>query len=359
LVATGLKFPRGILPLDNGNLFVVAMGGWEKSSGSVWYLTRTPSGFSPAKLIEKLDRPHGIARGPDGRIYIGVVGGLVRFSLSDPAGTLEDVVGGQSPVPALPSSGRHPLVNFVFDRAGDIYVAVGSHSDNCEAEDGAMPDATKRCEEAEGENARGSIRVYKMKWPEGSVLESHTIAHGLRNSMALAVNPVSGKVFQAENSRDAIHRHMPGLKNDEELPHDELNVIEHNKHYGWPYCHDMGLASPEYPNARCSEYQMPRLLLPAHSAPLGMAFYSGNLLASERSLVIALHGYRRHGHRVIYYSLDAQGDPIGDARDLVWGWDARAKSPKGAPTDLRVGTDGAIYLTEDRNGTVLRIGRVK
>ena len=27
----------------------------------------------------------------------------------------------------------------------------------------------------------------------------------------------------------------------------------------------------------------------------------------------------------------------------------------GAPTDVKVGTDGAIYITEDRNGTVLRL----
>jgi len=27
----------------------------------------------------------------------------------------------------------------------------------------------------------------------------------------------------------------------------------------------------------------------------------------------------------------------------------------GAPTDVKVGADGAIYVTEDRNGTVLRL----
>jgi len=27
----------------------------------------------------------------------------------------------------------------------------------------------------------------------------------------------------------------------------------------------------------------------------------------------------------------------------------------GAPTDVKVGADGAVYVTEDRNGTVLRL----
>jgi len=29
----------------------------------------------------------------------------------------------------------------------------------------------------------------------------------------------------------------------------------------------------------------------------------------------------------------------------------------GAPTDTKVGADGAVYLTEDRNGTVLRLSK--
>jgi glucose/arabinose dehydrogenase len=102
---------------------------------------------------------------------------------------------------------------------------------------------------------------------------SKTWASGLRNSMAMALHPASGKLWQADNARDSIQLAMPGLANDNELPHDELNLIEPNAHYGWPYCYDANLASPDYPGQRCSTYRAPKRLLPAHAAPLGMLFY--------------------------------------------------------------------------------------
>jgi glucose/arabinose dehydrogenase len=54
---------------------------------------------------------------------------------------------------------------------------------------------------------------------------------------------------------------------------------------------------------------------------------------------------------------DSGGLPIGKVSELVAGWDAAEGHPMGAPTDLKVGADGAIYVTEDRNGTVLRVAR--
>ena len=55
------------------------------------------------------------------------------------------------------------------------------------------------------------------------------------------------------------------------------------------------------------------------------------------------------------FQIDAFGVPTGENRELVWGWDAGDGRPMGAPTDIKVGADGAMYITEDRNGTVLRI----
>jgi glucose/arabinose dehydrogenase len=161
------------------------------------------------------------------------------------------------------------------------------------------------------------------------------------------------------------------MQSDESLPHDELNVIYAGAHYGWPYCYDDGKPSPEYPAARCADFRAPLVLLPAHAAPLGMTYYSGSLLPPEfgdtsskksnappvepAALIVGYHGYRVTGHRVVAFQVDAFGLPTGKVTDLVWGWDAGDGRAMGAPTDVKVGADDAIYITEDRNGTVLRI----
>ena len=132
LIASGFKFPRGILPLDNGDLLVVDMGSWTPNRGSLWLLRKSASGYQRKRLLDKLDRPHGLALGPDDKVYVGAVGRVLRFDPSDPSGTLTDVIGGKSGVGALSTTGRHPLVNMVFGKDGGLFVSVRSASDNCE-----------------------------------------------------------------------------------------------------------------------------------------------------------------------------------------------------------------------------------
>ena len=261
LVASGFKFPRGIPPLDNGDLIVADMAGWAKGKGSLWLLERKNS-YKRRLLFDKLDRPHAVMLGPDGRVYVGVVGGVFRFDPANRQAEREDIIGGKSEQERLPDSGRHPLVSLVFDRAGDLYVNVGSASDNCEDAKGQPPAPDKPCVEAEGDLPRGSLRRYQMRWPEGRVLGWQTYAKGLRNSMALAVHPESGLLLQGENGRDNIYRHIPGMERDEKLPPDELNVVERGAHYGWPYCYGEGMSSPEYPALDCSRFRSPLMCYP-------------------------------------------------------------------------------------------------
>jgi len=84
--------------------------------------------------------------------------------------------------------------------------------------------------------------------------------------------------------------------------------------------------------------------LPAHAAPLGMAYWDGGL-------VVGYHGYRDAGHRIVWFPIEVDGKPRNEPKELVFDW----INPDGAPTDLKVGADGALYVTEDRNGTVLRV----
>jgi NHL repeat len=70
LVRDDLFFPRGVAVLKDGRVLVADMGGWNRNRGSVWVLQRRGKSFSKRKLLGRLDRPHGIAIGPDGRAYV-------------------------------------------------------------------------------------------------------------------------------------------------------------------------------------------------------------------------------------------------------------------------------------------------
>lgn len=354
-----LVMPRGILSLNSKTLVLVDMGGWTKYQGKVYLLRRQEQaeggGFIRELLLDHLDRPHGAALGPDGKVYIGAAGSVIRFKPLDPQPqkTVEIVLKG------LPEKGRHPLKSFVFDQDGYFYLNIGSFSDNCEAKSGRVFDSRQPCWESDGADLlqrRGVVRRYAID-SHGNIDPDFTLfSEGLRNSMALAVHPRTGELYQGENSRDSIKNRDPKL-NDDTLPPEELNLLEKGQHYGWPYCYSMSSKSPEYPDAICSRYRSPLMLWPAHAAPLSMIFYSGQMFPSwyQDKLIVAFHGYRENGHRIVAFDSDRRGRPIGDPVDLVSGWNENSAHPRGAPVVMSVSEDGSIYLTEDLNRTLLRI----
>jgi glucose/arabinose dehydrogenase len=345
LVATGLKFPLGVLPLKDGTVLVAEMIGWGARSGRITALVPDGTGrYAKKPLLKGLKQPHGLALGPDGKIYIGVVGGVKRFDRADPEKTVEDVIGGKIAVKGPPGDGRHPLVSLVFTRRKTLLVNVGSVSNNCEHANGDPPQADQICPETRAPAGHGLVREYEFDWSTGKAKGWTVFAEGLRNSLALAEFPQSGLILQGENARDSIDDVMPELDNDDTLPPDELNVLEPGGRYGWPYCYGANIPSPEYPHWNCTGYHPPLIPLPAHAAPIGMAYWNGGL-------AVGYHGYRQTGHRIVWFPIDGDGKPQNQPKELVFDWE----NPDGAPTDLKAGDDGALYVTEDHNGTVLRL----
>ena len=75
-------------------------------------------------------------------------------------------------------------------------------------------------------------------------------------------------------------------------------------------------------------------------------------------MLVAWHGHRAAGHRVVSFQLDAKGRPRGAPMHLIGGWQAReGVRPQGAPAGLLLDSAGRLFVLEDRHRSVLMLVR--
>lgn len=366
LVSDGqlLKKPRTAAVISATEVLVADQGSWNPYDGKILVL-RMGAGTSEVKELfsaktfaekdpkrEIINRPHQILKGNDGKFYVGSFSSLLRFdpNASSPKDSIEILINN------LPAQGLHPLKAFAFDPQGNIYINVGSATNVCQ-KSGVSGKKLKTCAEAENfEVGQAQIRKYSFL-SNGKINPKFEVyAKGLRNSVAILWDEKRNVLLQGENSRDAIHKLDASLSN-AELPHDELNVVEKGKHYGWPYCFDNNRNSPEWTYVDCRGYQKPYALLPPHSAPLAMHYYQGKLFPAwyQGRLLVSLHGYEPKGHRIVAFKRNDQGLPVGVPQSVVWGWDTKGEQKFGSPVGLTEMPDGSLLIIEDNNKKILRL----
>jgi len=278
--------------------------------------------------------PFGLAF-HDGYLYVGNTGSLVRFKYTN--GDLK-AQGEPEKLLDLPTGG-HSTRNIIFNRAGTkMYVSVGSMSNNNAGED---------CR-------RAAILEFN---PDGSGYR--VFASGIRNPVGLALQPGTDIIWTAMNERD-------NLGND--LVPDYATSVKDGGFYGWPYSYIGSHYDPRYVGAfpdLVKRAIVPDVLIPAHSAALGINFYTGTQFPQRyrNGAFVALHGsWNRSmasGYRVAFFPM-VNGKP-GPLEDFMTGFiinDGEGGAPLerwGRPVGVTVAADGSLLVSDDGSNKIWKI----
>ncbi len=324
--AGGLGAPR-FMAVDPAGTLLVSI----PSQGRVVALPdRDGDGRADASLsvADGLDRPHGLAF-KDGALFVAETGRVLRFRYDPvaPRATSPVLI-----VPDLPPGGGHWTRTIAFGPDGRLYVSVGSSCNVCREQD----------------PRRAAILRYEA---DGS--GERLFASGLRNAVGIAFRPGTGALWATVNERDW---------RGDDLPPDQITEVKEGGFHGWPDCFAAsGRAVPDdrfSGSASCPPMVMPTIEIQAHSAPLGLAFYTGTQFPPEYrgSLFVAYQGsWNRSvptGYKVVRVPF-RDGTP-GAVEDFATGWLADGRV-HGRPIDLAVGADGALYLSDQSAARIYRI----
>ncbi|MGA8585868.1 MAG: sorbosone dehydrogenase family protein [Roseiarcus sp.] len=352
LFATGLSTPRVIRVAPNGDIFVAETG-----AGRVLVFRPGESQAGPAQgkiFAGGLQQPYGIAFYPSGQeprfVYVATPDSVVRF----PYRSGETKTSGPpETIASLPGGGSHWTRDLAFSPDDKtLFVSVGSSSNV--AEGARIPDEAEIAGPPLGasfgdEQRRADVLAFD---PEGR--NERVYATGIRNCSGLAIQPGTGALWCAVNERD-------GLGDD--LPPDYATRVVQGAFYGWPWYYLGDHHDPRHQGERAdlaNRITTPDVLIQAHSAPLGIAFYTADQFPSEYrgDAFLTLHGSwnrsKRTGYKVVRL-LMKDGKPTGAYEDFLVGFFSNDASVWGRPVGVAVARDGSLLVGEDDSGSIWRV----
>ena len=361
--------PRLIRTAPNGDLFLADSG-----AGTVFVLR----GIGPngkAATIEKyatgLDHPFGIAFYPAKNpkyLYVGNATTVQRFAYN--TGDLHASGAPQTIVPDVPgyaqlTGGGHWTRDVVFTADGQhLLVSVGSGSN--------VDDADTHPNEFH----RADVLEYT---PDGKFVEVY--AHGIRNCVGEAINPVTGQLWCSTNERDNLGNHL--------VP-DYVTSVPEGSFFGWPWYYMGGHQDPRLPQPcangtgpnpqasqltadqakNCKRVDLsskvvtPDVLVQPHMASLELLFYPGHAKADAfpanyaGDVFAAEHGSwnrkNRAGYEVIHIPVK-NGHATGEYDDFLTGFVTANGDVWGRPVGVAVGNDGSLFVTDDGSRSVWHV----
>ncbi|MBI2718685.1 MAG: PQQ-dependent sugar dehydrogenase [Rhizobiales bacterium] len=308
--AHGLSRPRLMAMTAAGDLIVSGY-----TSGNIYLLKADRNGDGKSDgttvLKEGLDNPHELVL--EGNVlYVAEEQEVVAFDFDEAALSNRRVI-----LDGLPTGGAHTSRTLRRGPDGYFYLTIGSSCNSC--------------------LELNSWRAAMLRFKEG---EAPTIfASGLRNTVGFDWQPGTGRLYGVDNGRDNMG---------DDVPDDEVNLIEPGKNYGWPYVHGMGVADPILPMPSGLNATLPVHGLGAHVAPLSILFLKE---APDTALVTEHGSWNRTvkaGYRIV--KLTFAGGKVSEEPFLT------GCEEKGnvicRPVGLLEAPDGSLYVTDDYAGAV-------
>lgn len=285
-----------------------------------------------------LARPYGMAF-YQGKFYVANTGALVRYDYNTGQTTAS---GTPATLTTYAGGGQHPARSLALDTVrGKLYIGIGSTM-NVGIEDNPQYASIQQF------NLDGTGRV--------------AYATGIRNPQGLAMNYSSGlpTLWALCNERDGIG---------DELVPDYFASIPAGSFWGWPYAY----LRPDKRDPRITatspltaSTRTPEVLIRAHSAALGLLFYTGTQFPTDYrgdAFVACRGSWNRanaSGYKILRIPMSAAGTAEGGYQDFVRGWnrtEGQAGTPQvfGRPLNLAMAKDGTLLIADDAGGGVWRL----
>jgi glucose/arabinose dehydrogenase len=323
--AQGLDDPRMLAVGPDGALYVA-----ERGAGRILRLPdQDGDGSLDAQQVvaQGLDAPSSLDFYQDGSLYVAETRRVLRLSQPDAQGALQkqDVI-----VDGLPTGGHSTRTVLFSADYSTLLVSIGSSCNVCIEQDAR----------------RAAIMAYN---PDGS--HARLYSRGLRNAVGITFRPGTDELWATNNGRDLLG---------DNLPPETIDLVQQGDDFGWPRCHAGRIVDPEFGGSQgCQGVKAPLVEMQAHSAPLGLAFYSGSQFPEtyRGDLFVAFHGsWNRSvptGYKLV--RIPMPGGQPGPVQDFATGWLLPNSSNWGRPVDVVTGSDGSLYLSDDAGGKIYRI----
>jgi glucose/arabinose dehydrogenase len=279
-----------------------------------------------------IGNPQGMAF-HGGYLYVANADSIVRYKYAAGDTTAQ---GMPEKIVDLPGTGDHRWRNIIFNAAGTkMYVSIGSASNN---------DAGSDCR-------RATIMEFN---PDGT--GGRIFASGIRNPEPLAWQPgVNNVLWTTVNERDNYG---------DNVPPDYATSVKDGAFYGWPYSYTGQNYDPRYTGGMpdlVKKALVPDVLIEAHSAAIGLAFYTGTNFPQRyrNGAFVALHGSWNssvaHGYKVIFVPF-VNGKP-GPTEDFLSGFvaDPAMVTKWGRPAGLTVAKDGSLLVADDVGNKIWQV----